>query len=212
MYKRILATVIGLLAFAAVPAMASASPVLKEGTTTVPIESSIQGTNSGSILLTTSFGTVTCTQSTLAGKLTTNSGTSIAGDITAASFTGTGSGGACASTFPGSPSFTVTAENLPWCLTSTTLGSFTVRGGTCGTTAQNLRFTLTNPTVGSCTYERGTVTGSYVANVTPVKLSVGSGQTFTKVSGGVLCPSTGTLSGAWTLETGVSPFTGLQIS
>jgi hypothetical protein len=92
------------------------------------------------------------------------------------------------------------------------LGSFTVRGGTCEAAAESLRFTLTNATLGSCIYERASVTGSYVANVTPVKLTVGSGQTFSKVSGGILCPSTGVLSGAWTLETGVSPFTGLQIS
>jgi hypothetical protein len=212
MYKRILATVIGLLAFAAVPAMASASPVLKEGTTTVPVGSSIQGTNSGNILLTTGSGIVTCTGSTLGGTLTTNGGTSIAGDINSASFTGTGSGGTCTSTFFGNPTFSVTPEHLPWCITSTTLGSFTVRGGGCSAKEEELRFTLTNALVGECTYERPKVIGTYVANVTPVKLTVGSGQTFTRVAGGGLCPSTGTLSGGWTLETGVSPFTGLQIS
>jgi hypothetical protein len=88
---------------------------------------------------------------------------------------------------------------------------FTVAGGACGGTAINLKFTLTSA-IGNCTYERATVTGTYVTNVTPVTLTVGAGQTFTKTAGSSICPASGTLDGAWTLETDTSPFTGLSIS
>jgi hypothetical protein len=210
MYKRILATVIGLLAFAAVPAMASASPVLTENGVPVSTGAKILATNSGNITLTSSIGTVTCTKSQMTGTVKTNSGSTIQGQIETASFTGSASENRCSSTFPFNPTFKVTPENLPWCIHTGGGDAFTVSGGACGGTAKNLRFTLSS-VLGNCTYERAAVAGTYVTNETPVTLKVGSGQTFTRVSGSI-CPETGTLAGGWTLETDVSPFTGLSIS
>lgn len=215
MHRKLLATCVSLAAFTAlavVPAMASASPVLTENGVAVKEKEKILATQSGNILLTTSSGTVTCTKSTMTGTVKTNSGSLIQGEISTASFKGEGTEERCKSTFIFSPQFKVTPENLPWCIESSGKDEFTVRGGACGMEKPpNLKFTLSS-SLGNCTYERATVTGTYATNVTPVTLKVGSSQTFTKVAGASFCPETGTLSGGWTLETDVSPFTGLTIS
>lgn len=215
MTRKLLATCVSLAAFAAlavIPAMASASPVLTENGVAVPVGAKVDATNSGNILFTTSSGTVTCTKSTFTGTVITNTGTHIEGTIETATFKGEGPEETCKSTFIFNPSFKVTPENLHWCITSGGADAWSIRGGACGAAAKNLRFTLDNSVVGNCTYERATVTGTYETNKTPVTLKVGASQTFTKVAGGSACPATGTLSGGWTLETDVSPFTGLSIS
>lgn len=213
MHRKLFATCVSLAVFAAlavVPALASASPVLTEGTTTVPVGAKILATNSGNLLFTTSSGTVTCTKSKMTGTVLKNNGTEIEGTIETASFTGEGTEERCKSTFIFNPQFKVTPENLPWCIRSGAKDTFSVEAGDCKE-AKNLRFTL-DSSVGNCTYERASVTGTFETNVTPVTLKVGASQTFTRVAGGSICPATGTLSGGWTLETDVSPFTGLSIS
>jgi hypothetical protein len=205
MHKKILAAVVALVAFAAVPAIATASPILTENGTVV--SGKILATQSGSIVLTTSFGNVTCTKSTLTGTVLKNgpagTGTHIEGTLEKATFTNE-TGGACSSTFPFNPSFTVDPENLHWCITgggTLAADTFSIRGGGCTEAAKNLKFTLTSA-LGNCTYERATVTGSFVTNVTPVTLKVGASQTFTRTAGSEsLCPATGTLDGGWNLYT-----------
>jgi hypothetical protein len=210
MLKKTIAACVAVVAFAVVPAMASASPVLTESGSPVPVGAKILATQSGNILLTTTAGTVTCTKSTMTGVVKTNSGTKIQGEIETATFTGAAAEARCESTFLFNPTFKVTAENLPWCIESSGGDAFTVRGGKCAEAAKNLKFTLSS-VLGNCTYERASVTGTYETNKTPVTLKVGAAQTFTRVAG-TICPASGTLSGGWNLETDVSPFTGLSIS
>jgi hypothetical protein len=216
MTRKLIATCVALTAFAALavmPAMASASPVLTEGKEIVKPPAKILATQSGNILLTTSSGTVTCTKSKLTGTLITNTGTHIEGTLETATFTGEGTEERCKSTFPFSPQFKVTPENLHWCITAggaLPADTWTIRGGACTEAAKNLRFTL-DSSFGNCTYELPSVTGTFETNKTPVTLKVGANQTFNRVAGSI-CPEKGTLSGGWTLETDVSPFTGLSIS
>jgi hypothetical protein len=205
------ASLVALAAFMAVPAIASASPVLTESGSAVATGQKILATNSGNILLTTSSGTVTCTKSQMTGTLVTNSGSNIEGTIESGSWKGEGTEERCKSTFLFSPQFKVTPEGFHWCITSSTVGSATVRGGACNAGAANLSFTL-DSSFGNCKYSRASVAATYSTGVTPVKLTIAAGQTFTLVEGGEICPGTGTLSGAYTLETDVSPFTGLSVS
>jgi hypothetical protein len=201
MHRKITATCLALVAFAAmavVPALASASPVLTEGGTAVATGKLITATQDTNITLATSIGHVTCQKSTLTGTLTENSGTSIAGEITAASFTGTAANNHCSSTLPFNPTFTVDVGNLPYCLTSTASDAWSIRGGKCSEGAKNLTFTLTG--IFTCKYERASVTGTYTTGTGT--LSIGASQSFTGEAGnGGLCPGSGTLSGSWNLYT-----------
>jgi len=200
MTKKFMAALLSLAAFAAmavVPSMASASPHLTETpNVTVPVGAKITGTNETNITLTTGSGHVTCTKSVLTGTVTENSGTSIKGNIETASFTNN-TGGACSSTFPFNPSFTVDVENLPYCLTSEAGDTFTVRGGACGAAAKNLKFTLTGPA--TCTYEAASISGTFNTNADLTMAF--SEQTFTKTAGGFLCPNSGRLDGAYNVFT-----------
>jgi len=90
-------SLIALIAFAAVPALASASPVLTRAGVAVATGSAITG-QSTTVLFTTSSGTITCQTADLAGTLTKNNGTEVEGEITSASYTGTGTSGRCNST------------------------------------------------------------------------------------------------------------------
>jgi hypothetical protein len=216
MHKSIFMTTIALVAFAAVPAIASASPVLTEGGValkpTAESGGKILATNSGNIVLTTSIGNVTCTKSTLTGSLLKNSGSHIEGTAEKATFTNN-AGGDCSSTFPFNPTFEVVPENLHWCITSATAGAWSIRGGGCNEAGKNLRFTLKSSAGYFCTFERATVTGTYVTGVSPATLKVGSSQTFGRTAGADgVCPPSGTLDGGWNLYTDNAEETPLLIS
>jgi len=200
MSRKFMATCLALAAFAAmavVASMASASPHLTETpNVTVPVGAKIIGTNDTHITFTGGSGNVTCEKSVLTGTLTENSGTSIKGNIESASFTNK-DGGACSSTFPFIPGFTVDVENLPYCLTSEAGDTFTVRGGACGAAAKNLKFTLTSSL--NCTYETASISGTFNTNADLT--TAFSEQTFTRTAGGFLCPNSGRLDGAYNVFT-----------
>lgn len=212
MRNKIIAACIALVALAVVPSIASAATLTEEGVALLP-GAGILATNSEPIVLSSSIGNVTCSTAKMTGEVHTNSGGIIKGTIHSASFTGTGTGGACTSTIFLNPQFTVDVENLHYCITNEgqTGDNFIVRGGGCTETARNLKFTLTNSTFGNCTYEKASLAGTFETNVTPAKLKF-ENQEFTKSAGGSACPASGKLKGAFTLETDVSPFTGLTIS
>jgi hypothetical protein len=201
MHKKILAICAALVALAVVPAMASASPVLQEGGTTVATGSTITATNSGNTVLTSNLGSVTCTNSDMHGKVATNSGKLIEGTIESASFTN-------CSSWAGS--VIVTVEGLHWCINSGTLGSFTLRGGGCNEGQRALKFTL-HFSFGSCTFERtSSVGGTYKAGETPAKLTLTGEPEFVRTVGGFGCPSFGKLHAAYNLTT--TNGTGLTIN
>lgn len=205
MRSKLTAACLALAAFAAmalVPAGASANPLLTDAGGTVKVGSTIEATNVGNITLSSGLGNISCQSSTLTGNVTANTAGNINGDITKATFTGTGANGHCTSTIIFNPTFTVdTAESLPWCLTNEgNTDNWTVRGGACNAAAKNLTFTLTGAF--TCKYTRATVTGTFNTTTSPATLTIGAGQTFTKEEGSsALCPETGTLSGAWQLYT-----------
>jgi hypothetical protein len=214
MAKKILAIFTALVALAAIPAVASASPELQtSGGTKVAAGTAIKATNVGNTIFTTGFGNITCTHAEMTGHIHSNTGNHIEGTITTARFTGTHDGTTkCATTIFGVTMVEVTPENLHWCLTAgiSPVHGITIRGGPCTGSALPLKFTLhtynsSTTFTGSCTYERSTasgpITGSYVTNVSPLELTVTGGNTFTRVSGTTLCPSSGTLDAKFKVQT-----------
>ena len=103
----------GLAAAAAVGLMASTATA---GTTTIrsgsatgsPYSGSVAAALLGTATVSTSLGSGTCTSSNMAGVISSN-GTGL--NISSATFTGTGSGGACTG---GGNNAKVTAQALPW--------------------------------------------------------------------------------------------------
>lgn len=190
MHKKILAACAVIAAFAAMPAVASASPELQtSGGVKSTVGETISATDTGNIVFTSNLGSVTCSESTLHGQVVANSGKLIEGTIESASFTGNG-GGTCSSWTGG---VTVTPENLHWCIKSSSNGKFSLRGGGCNEAERNLAFTL-HFSFGSCKFERsGGVAGTYGMNVSPVILTLTGEPEFTRVSGGFGCPSSGKL-------------------
>jgi hypothetical protein len=190
---------------AALPATAAASPQLLEAGKPVAPTSKMLATSSGNATFTGTNskgeddGTVTCTKAQMTGEVISNKGTLIEVQIETASFTGTEAEGKCASTIPGTGPLKVIAENLPWCVTSAVLESFSFRGGSCAVGASNVKATLVGSFGLTCTYERATVAGTYVKEVNPAKLSVVS-QTFNLIKGGAACPAQGHMSVAYVLE------------
>jgi hypothetical protein len=215
MAKKILAICAALVAFAVVPAVASASPELQtSGGAKVATGTAIKATNVGNVVFTTGFGSITCTKAEMTGEVVENSGTSIAGTIKTAHFTGNHDNTTnCGTTIPGITMVKVTAEVSSlshWCLTSTPEHKWHLRGGGCAEPAKGLKFTLhlfnsSTEAIGSCSYERtaasGPIIGTYVTNVSPLELTVTSGNVFTRLGENFLCPSSGTLDAKFKVQT-----------
>jgi hypothetical protein len=201
MHKKILAICAALVAFVAMPAVASASPELVENGARVATGTKITAKNSGNVRLTTSIGTLTCTEAHMGGTLVTNSGKLVEGTIESASFTGPGGGKCEGSGFLSS--YTVTAEGLHWCVktTSTVADTFAIRGGGCNEATRPITFTLHGEVI-SCKYSRSEVTGTYNTKTDPLTLTTGASQTFAGDAGNSgFCPSSGTLDAAFNLTT-----------
>lgn len=218
MHKKIIMACMALAAFAAfavLPAVASASPELGETTAPedawikTPVPSLIRAHNVGDTLMTDESGNVLtrCSSATMTGTLTTNSGTSIEGDISSASFSGTASGGACTGSFG---NVTVTPKLLPWCIKSVPkTDNFEVRGGNCTEEAKAITFILDAPLGVECKYQRsatepitGTFTTDTAGTTTDAVLSI-SKVKFPGESTPFPCPANGFLDMSFTLETDV---------
>jgi hypothetical protein len=207
MYKKMIGAVVALalVAFAAVPAFASASPVLTEAVegsnVTVPVGTFINGTNVGNTVMTTSLGNIECQTSVITGKVTKNNGTEIEGTIETASFTGTGAEGKCTTAFLGN--IKVEAKKLPWCLKAggkLAADAFNVTSVACPTGAGGMEFTLVSSLAGACTYTKAAVEGKFSTGSPQAILTV-SEQEFKKSAGGGLCPASGKLDMKFGLET-----------
>ena len=142
--------------------------------------------------------------------MTVNSGNVLEGDISTATFLNSSGGTKCATTLPGPLTMEITPENLPWCskATASPADTLTIDGGTCGTIPRKPiafvihLFNSSGTKVAECTYERASITGTYNTGASPLVLTASAGQTFTKHSGSIVCPSTGTLTGSFTQTTG----------
>jgi hypothetical protein len=221
MAKKITMACMALVALAAfaLPATASASPELTHptGTTYCPKDEAgkeclVTGTNVGDWVLAGPFGTnVTCSKVALTGTITENSGKSVKGDITSATFNGTGEGGDCTSTL-GSVRVTTTVGNgTPWCLTANSemaADEFQVRGNACTAASRSITFVLDFTGGPTCYYNRTAVVKGTFATDTAGQdavlsfteqewvLEKGENETFLKP-----CLTSGKLTGAATLET-----------
>jgi hypothetical protein len=143
--------VIGLLAmaFAALPAMASAAPTIKSGGSTLKVGTAIKATSSNSETVTVA-GTLKCTSVSLEGKITENPGAKI----------GSGSGSTSGCTAGGSP---ITVSPV-------TVTSITFNTGGTGTAAFSFGYNIgvsctLSATAAPFTYSGGTVQFSSAALV-----------------------------------------------
>jgi len=193
----------------------------------------LTGTSIGTVALKTDDGSATlseCTTAILTGSLTKNSAGHIEGNITTATFFGAGAefngmnecvglaglGNLTPTTNGTHPVGTRThgedvAQGTPWCMTAggeLAANTFTVRGGTCNEAARNITFILDSTGAGECGYTRSTaITGTYTTDTSGeaiATISPNATSTFTREFGGVLCPTAGTLSMTFTLETDTS--------
>jgi hypothetical protein len=195
---------VALLAFTAVPALASASPVLKDSKGTLAVGTQIAATNIGNIKFVTSIATVECQTGALTGNVAKNNGTEVGASFATASFTGTGSGGKCTTSFLGDVG--VVTKRLPWCLRAggniakdtLLLTSLQCSGGGL------LEFTFNNALAGECTYVMNFSAGGSFTTGTGVgtRAELGLfGQEFEQSGGGILCPGSGYIQMKFNLET-----------
>jgi hypothetical protein len=211
MKRKLFAALMALAAFAAfavIPSLASARPVLTHPTgTVIPINTKIRAHNVGETVMTTPFGNVTCSTATMTGTLKkNNTAEGVEGEVTSATFAGTGAevGGEkeCSSWTGG---VTVTpnpaTNGLPWCVKATgTTDVGSISGGPCGA-SRPIRFALDFTSIGTCTYQRTeAATGTLTTHPEDAVIHL-SNQVWSKFEGGALCPSEGKLDMSFTLET-----------
>jgi hypothetical protein len=211
-----LAMVLGLVAaFAAVPALASASPVLQNSSGgTVAVGTGISGTSSNLTFTGVGpAGNLECSTSKLGGKVVTNSGSLIEGEIESASFTGpeNPSGTACKTSIKiggNAVTASIAVSGLPWCLESTGTTTWSVTGAKCPVAVESpITFTATLfekgvTNRGTCIYKTGSmIGGTFNTGTSPLKLKITGGGAFTKTGGTfTACPASGSLSGEFTLK------------
>jgi hypothetical protein len=217
------------LAAFALPAVASAAtnPTLTEPTGTVldPTGKTCTTGLPGICVTATNIGAwkfvipgvvVECTTSTMTGGLSVNTVSSTQITIHTINFGGTGSGGACTTTFLGIVTIDTNIGNgIPWCLSSNSTmaaDEFQMRGGACGNESHSMTFVLTTTQVGTCKYSRtAAIKGTYTTDTSPdsadaiLHLKPSTSTEFTKEEGGVFCPATGQLEASYTLETDTTP-------
>lgn len=197
----ICAALAAFMAFAVLPALASATTLTYPTGTVMATNTKIRAHNiNGNTKMTLpSGGAVECSNSNMTGELIQNEageGKVVKGNIETATFKGTESEERCFSPLGATK---VTVTSLPWCLSSTEVANqFEVRGGLCSETARALTFTLDVNGL-SCSYTRGNVTGTYTSHPEDAKLNVSEIE-FTKSGGSFLCPGSGKLDMTFTLE------------
>ena len=183
----------------------------------------LTGTNIGNIIMRSgNTAILECTKATITGYLTKNEGGVIEGTVHTATFTGTGGqdpaeaanmpectdseilGNTTVTTNGGGVDENTVARGTPWCVKSTELGKFTVRGGKCSEAQRPIDFILKSTVSGTCVYTRAVaITGTYTTDATgdAIVSLTSEGTEFTKKEGPILCPATGTLEMKFTLET-----------
>jgi hypothetical protein len=206
MAKKILAFCAAIMAFAAMPAVASASnsPQLVDPNP-LAIGATIEATNVGNTVMTDASGNtlLSCEVVTMKGTVTKNDGSNVEGNISVANFknstTSTCSGSIGATTVTTNPA----TNGLPWCIRSTstmTTHAFEVRGNECAKASRAIRFVLDLPFSITCTYQRSAaIPGTYTTGSTTT-LSISKVE-FPLLEGGFGCPSAGYLDMKFELET-----------
>jgi hypothetical protein len=237
MSKKLILACMAIAAFAAfvLPATASASPRLCETAVggepcaNVEVGHKLTGTNVGVTKFKEDGGfnltLAECTTVVLTGELTQNTGTSIEGTVSTATFAGTGSelngmkecsglGNLTPTTNGGGVDGENVTNGTPWCVrANNTMNAdeFQVRGGACGGGARAITFILHSTTSGECKYERTTTTGpvkgtfqtdTETGKDAVLSVAPGANTTFKGETGNpASCPANGTLEMSFTLET-----------
>jgi hypothetical protein len=212
--KKLITACMALVALAAfaLPATASATndPDITHPTgTLMATNTKILATNT-SVAKFSGFGgllNVECQTASMTGTLVKNNGTEAEGTIETAKFSGTGTNGDCTSNVgPVNATPNTGTNGTPWCLRSTptmATDEFQVRGNSCSSLSRPIRFALdvTNAAE-TCVYERSTaIPGTYTTHPSDAVLSISS-VPFTRISGSAfVCPSEGSLTMSFTLET-----------
>lgn len=229
MAKNLFTVCMGLtvLAALALPATASASPVLTENGVAVAVGKKITATQVGTSKFTNTEGTRTqleCSTGTMTGELTKNNGSEIEGKITSLLFGGTGPQ-ATGEPMPectgesifGNVSVTAVVSSVaPWCVRSAGEDKFAISGGACpggGT----LKLKTVTTLAGTCEYEStGSMGGTYNTGGTSATLTVTSGHGtengFKLIAGGFACPTSYMYDMQFTLETDSATVEPLTIS
>jgi hypothetical protein len=215
MSKKLFAACLVIAAFAVVPSLASANPILTQPTgTAMGTGVGITATNVGETLLETPTGTLRCTTAILTGTVTSNTtATGAKGEITDAKFGGTGGlvAGADEPECTGSnfftPNTTITPKSsLPWCLEAPAAAdTFTLKGGKCGS-QKEITFALDVTGIANpCTYSRAaTINGTIVthgAGANENTMAVTNVQFLREAGVSEICPSEGKLTMRFSLKT-----------
>jgi hypothetical protein len=191
------------------PLYVSAGPALTSPLgTLLAVGSKIRGKNVGEVKMTTSLGTVGCSGAELTGTLKKNTGKEVEADIESASFSGTGSGGACTSPLTGDLTWTFkpATNGLPWCLKANPelpVDGFQIRGNSCASASRPIRVIaeFTTFSTDECHYERAAaLAGAFTTHPEDARLEF-KNATFleTEPKSGV-CPDETTLDSSMTLE------------
>ena len=217
MYKKLITACMAIAAFAAfvLPATASAAndPQLTDATGTVAVGSTIVGENVGNTVFwntSTNIELAICDKAFLTGKVLKNASGTVEGEITTATFAGTGSVHShnnekeCTGDIGSSY---VTVKSLPLIVKSTpTMAEHEAQ--ITGPAGANVKFLLGSTTAGECEYESATsikadyTTGTSATSdstMTTRDTSAGSGAKL--IRGGFLCPSSGMQRMTFTMKT-----------
>jgi hypothetical protein len=179
----------------AVPALATASPVATDTeppntAVAVTVGSKVLMTNTSTWVLTiNSGGKLECSKFSQTGTVTENSGSAFRVNFETLSLQGTGSGGDCTSPLG---DIKMTFPSLPWCMSTTKVGSFELRSGKCSEAARAITFTMDVTGLVNCSYTKATLNGTYttVGTVSTFKISE---EAFTGTGEGnnIFCPTSG---------------------
>jgi hypothetical protein len=178
------------LAFAALPALASAT-TLDNGAGTVLLPGAAVAGESGNLVFESVTGVkLECKKNALSGKVTVNAPTPKV-NITSATFKNATGGAACLTNVPGLTAEVEPDPNPPnWTLAFDPKDEFILSSAV---TKGEIAFTAKFSNKLVCTFSRPTVTGTYTTNVSPTTLTVGAGQVFTKsAASSAECGATGT--------------------
>jgi hypothetical protein len=202
LYPALMSSLLAMAALA-VPAVASAAPQLAN-TAGTPVSTGSALSMSGNLKFGSGGGyigpVITCATNVLAGTLTTNSGGTVAEEITSGNFsTSSNPGGRCSSS-NGAYTYAFTFK-APWCLKSTTQGVATVGG--CGAGSANLHIDVY--TWGflsaACDYTMGSMSLGYKSNTSPLTLGIQKFE-MSRTSGGASCTPVLAAEGSFTATQG----------
>jgi hypothetical protein len=204
LFGGVLPALLALVVLAA-PAAASASPKLEyAGGGAVPVGAPVKSVSTN-LVFGSSSGSFMCATSTLEGKLATNSGSAVVDEVETTSFVNSTGGPKCATTWSGPITFALQTSELPLCLSSTSLGSATLRP--CGSGAFEFHMQLYNSAgvfIGGCNYGLEKLETTYKSS-SPLVLTLSAGQTMHKLVGSsILCPAQFTDTGSFTVTSGGS--------